>query len=197
MTPQADFAVKTHFRANGHQACSIATDRSSVYDILYSPDKPSSFYSSDEQLQNSKIASAGCIHLIDIKHHQAIPNHSDARAIFRQNLSIAVDYGIAWKIATSDVKTSVKSDEKKKSSKRRKLHQEVNSVNERECNHCQKGNDRSSTNTAWIGKDSCTTLHVLSTDIEPPAHMLTLQVPGLRHSRPYSTASEERESYFW
>jgi hypothetical protein len=173
MTPQTDSAVKSHTRANGHRNKSTADDRSSVYDILYSQDKPSSFFSSDEQLQNSKVGSAGCKHLIDMKHHKAIPNKSNARAIFRQNLCTAVDYGIAWKMATSDIKSSEISDDTTKSRKRRKLSQQVRSIMKFR-NDYSLGYDEYYQLTVMLVKDSCTTLYFLSTDIKSTTCMPTL-----------------------
>lgn len=122
MTPQANLSATTPSEANGHQNGIAQVGRSSIYDLLYAPDNTPSFYSSDVQRQNQKIGSAGCLHLMEMKNHQVIPNHSETRAIFQENLCKAVDYGIAWKLAINGMKTS--KDEKTKS-KKRKTSQDV------------------------------------------------------------------------
>ncbi|KAG2183561.1 hypothetical protein INT43_006567 [Umbelopsis isabellina] len=122
MTPQADSTTATA-KSNGHQNGSTEVNHS-VYDLLYSSEIPLSFYSSEDQKQNHNIATAGCKHLIVMKNHQATSDHSEAREKFREIFSLSVDYGVAWKIATSEMQMSKASSDKSKS-KKRKLHQDV------------------------------------------------------------------------
>jgi hypothetical protein len=125
MTPQADSIAMTLVNANGHSNGTVETHSTSVYDILNSSDNPTSFYSTDEQRQNFKIASAGCKHLFDMKHQHSIPSNADDRDTFRQTFITAVDYGIAWKIAMSDARSSGKTDDTVRSKKRKKMNDQV------------------------------------------------------------------------
>lgn len=122
MTPQADSTTATSI-ANGHQNGSTEVTHS-VYDLLYSAENPLSFYSSEDQKQHLNNATAGCKHLILMKNHQATSDHSEAREKFRKTFTLAVDYGVAWKIATGEMQMS-KSSSDKSNSKKRKLHQDV------------------------------------------------------------------------
>lgn len=125
MTPQADSIATTLVSANGHSNGTVKAHSNSIYDILNSSDNPASFYSTDEQRQNSKSASAGCKHLFDMKHQHSIPSNEDDRDTFRQTFTTAVDYGIAWKIAMSDARSSGKADDTARSKKRKKLNEQV------------------------------------------------------------------------
>ncbi|KAJ2957325.1 hypothetical protein NQZ79_g6951 [Umbelopsis isabellina] len=122
MTPQADSTTATSI-ANGHQNGSTEVNHS-VYDLLYSSENSLSFYSSEDQKKNHNIATAGCKHLIMMKNHQATSDHSEAREKFRETFTLAVDYGVAWKIATSEMQMSKSSSDKSRS-KKRKLHQDL------------------------------------------------------------------------
>jgi hypothetical protein len=132
MTPQANSTASTLVAVNGHHNGTIEAQRASVYDILNSTDNPGSFYTTDEQRQNVKIASAGCKHLFDLKHQHSIPSYADDRATFHENFNTAVDYGIAWKIATNDTRSSDKTDDTIRAKKRKKLNEQVKNRGELE-----------------------------------------------------------------
>ncbi|KAI9285198.1 hypothetical protein BC943DRAFT_51018 [Umbelopsis sp. AD052] len=125
MIPQADSIAMTLVNANGHSNGAAEAHSASVYDILNSSDNPTSFYSTDEQRQNFKIASAGCKHLFDMKHQHSIPSNANDRDTFRQTFTTAVDYGIAWKIAMSEARSSGKTDDTVRSKKRKKLNEQL------------------------------------------------------------------------